>query len=395
MSDGADGCDGADGSDGPGVDFDAVSQDGLSLGMSDGDGGDGSFDVTDLDDNHGMPDDITRARRSLLDRESIGDQLLLSYDHCDVYNGGNSCLGGGYRLVDAVKGTFEDDVFDPAGSRRPLEERHLTPRQIEAVKRIADDPGRRLYGIHVTNHGQIVIDQEFGRIAKELGCVRIDQVTPNFFASSETLTELADWNNWRAPFTRHRVPAGFYPNATGTTRIWKQYWQVAHKKHPWDWLFEDYGPKHNPNWAFDAKCNTILEVTGVTWFYREACDFETRFHIKVVSLPYLDPYDKRWGILLDPFRKYQKAARQLAEAMLRRLKAAPPETAAIQRRGEILRRLRAERDRRLAQAKPAPAPACASDDRCGSRPCGADLGAALAEPLKTETVRVVLPRRKN
>lgn len=324
----------------------------------------------------------------MLDNDSVTDQLLLSYDHCNVYDGGQSCLGGGYRLVDAVRGTFEDDLYDPNGSRRPLEQRHLTPEQIELVKQIANDPKRRLFGFHVTNHGLVFTDLEFHQIASDLGSVRIDQVTPNFFASDDTLTDLADWNNWRRPFTRQRVPAGFYPKATGTTRIWKQYWQVKHKEP--HWLFKRYGPKHNPNWKFDATCNTILEITSVTWYYREACDFETRFHIRVVSMPYLDPHDKRWGYLVEPFKRYQKVARQLAELMLHRFKGAPPAPVAVQRRGEILKRLRLERDARRSlalsalQAEP---PAAQSS--------GADLSSSLGtRPTELVKVKLILPRRK-
>ena len=330
---------------------------------------------------------------------------MLSYDHCVVFDGGQTCEGGGYRLVDAVRGTFEDDVYDPNGSTSPVHTTHqLTPEQIEIVKAMAADPRRRMYGVHVTNHGLIHLKDEFKRIAEACNCVRIDTVTPNFFASDDQLPELADWNIWKPPFSRKKVPAGYYPNATGYTRIWKQYWQV---KHPdptwWEKLFIQYGPKHNPNWRFDRFCNTILEVTCVTWYFREACDYETRFHVRVISLPYLDPHDKRWGYLKEPFAKYQLAAKQLCEQVLRRLKACPPHPIAVQNRGEILKKTREEAERRRAEAQAmransslnVPAGTRAPLVDAGGCPVksGADIGAALSAKPDLVTMKLKLPRR--
>lgn len=398
-SDGNDagGLTGMDNCDGPGDGFD-----GLDLGFDSAGLGEYGFDAIGSDGHDTL---IPDPRRRDFNRETVSDTLLLSFDHCDVYDGGQSCLGGGYDLVDAVKGTFEDDVYDPDGSTRPLDKRRLTPEQIEIVKKMADDPRRRMFGIHVANHGLAFLEQDWKKIAEEAGCVRIDTVTPNFFASSELLPELADWNNWRPPFTRRRVPAGFYPDAHGTTTIWKQYWQVKHGQE--GWLFEHEGPKHNPNWRFDRFCNTVLEITCVTWYYREACDYETRFHIKVLSTPYLDPHDKQWGYLKKPFKRYKQVARQLCELMLRRLKACPPHPIAVKRRGEILKRLRAEAEARRTVPQdstpadsraPQPVRQTVSVKGC-PRSSGADLGAALeakavSQQSETVVVTVTLPRRQ-
>jgi hypothetical protein len=359
----------------------------------------GSFN-TALDDHvSNIEMDQFAGSRRLFDFEAATDQLLLSYDHCDVYDGGQSCLGGGYRLVDAVKGTFEDDVFDPNGSTMPMPQHRLTKEQLEIVKQMAADPKRRMFGVHVTNHGLIHLKSEFKRIAEDAGCVRIDQVTPNFFASDTLVPQLADWNIWKPPFSRKRVPAGFYPKATGTTRIWKQYWQVKHSQ-PSGWFIHS-GPKHDPNWRFDRFCNTILEVTCVTWYFREACDYETRFHINVISLPYLDPYDKQWGYLKEPFERYQKMAKKVCEAVLHRLKACPPHPVAVKNRGDILKRVRDEAEaRRLAGEAlknggiivPTPPPLVIAGNGCTTA-SGADLIAALGDKPELVRVKLILPRR--
>lgn len=427
--------DSPDCADGPDMGGSGDGYDGLALDADVG----GLDGMESIDIDYGADDGKINAPepRRKVTGDSLSDTLLLSYDHCDVYDGGSSCLGGGYDLVDAVKGTFSDDVFDPNGSLRPLNKRYLTPAQVELIKKAADDPKRRVFGIHVTNHGLIMLNSEFKEIAEKAGCVRIDTVTPNFYASDEMLPELADWNTWKPPFTRRRVPAGFYPNATGTTRVWKQYWQVKHKDGG-GWLLEDHGPKHNPKWRFDRFCNTVLEVTCVTWYYREACDYETRFSIRVMSTPYLDPHDKQWGYLKEPFERHQKMARSLAELMLHRLKACPPHPVAVKNRGEILKKARESADKRrereryqrelclqhaakeaaAQKAQPeadnaahnaapgagTPAQTAATNSvenashpapstRTAQRASGADLGAALGHVPELVEVKIQLPRR--
>ncbi len=361
-----------------GIDFDIDLNDGSDPLDSDGPEG---FDNEGNDDVPDLP------RATHFDREAASDNLLLSFDHCDVYDGGQICHGGGYALVDAVKGTFEDDVYDPNGSRRPTPKRRLSPAQLQAIKVLADHPLRRMYGFHVMNHGYCDLEGVFKRVAEAAGCVRIDRVTPNFFASDDFQTELADWNIWSPPYTRKRVPAGYYPDATGTTRVWKQYWQVKHEKE--SWLFEDFGPKHNPNWRYDAACKTVLQITAITWFYREAGDYETRFHIRVISLPYLNPYTKTWGHLKAPFQKYQKMARRVSELMLHRMKAAPPDPLSVRNRSDILRKLKIDADRRRAEKLGlAGAPAAKTISS------GADLVTALKAKPGYVMAKVTLPARR-
>ncbi len=365
-----------------GIDLDLDLRDGSDPLDSDGpEGFDGEIGPDDVPD---LP------RVGHLDREAASDNLLLSFDHCDVYDGGQVCIGGGYALVDAVKGTFEDDIYDPNGSRRPIPKRRLTPAQLAAIKVLADHPQRRMFGVHVINHGFCDLENIFKHVAEAANCVRIDRVTPNFFSSDDFQTQLADWNIWTPPYTRKRVPAGYYPEATGTTRVWKQYWQVKHEEP--SWLFEDYGPKHNPNWRYDAACKTVLQISAVNWFYREAGDYETRFHIRIISLPYLNPFGKTWGYLKEPFKKYQKVARVLSELMLNRMKAVPPHPAAIRARSEILRKLKIDADRRRAEklgviGAPSPKVGC----MVGS---GADLVTALKAKPGYVKVKVTLPARR-
>jgi hypothetical protein len=74
----------------------------------------------------------------------------------------------------------------------------------------------------------------------------------------------------------------------------------------------------------------------VTWFYREAGDFETRLQINVISAPELDPADLQWGYRKEPFQRHQHAARVLIEQVLNKLKEAVPHPAAVKLRGTIV-----------------------------------------------------------
>lgn len=286
--------------------------------------------------------DKKRSREIIpLDGDTITESLLLSYDHCSVYPPGSACRIGGYNIVDANLGGFARDRTRDGKERAGA--RPLTPEQVEIVRKIADDPKRRSFGIHVVNHGHLDVAAAFKELACALNCKRIDSCTPNFFGSYSVIHDIADWNRYSPPFLRKRVPAGYYEGCTGTTTVWKQIWQVGKKDWPRLMRLLGYPPnrpqdKFNnpPDRHYNRDDNTIIEVFAVTWYYREAGDYETRLQVNVISNPELDPADVQWGYRKEPFARHQHAARVLAEQMLHKLKEATPHGAAVKLRGAIV-----------------------------------------------------------
>lgn len=333
--------DGDGGVDGHGGGFDGLSD---GHGHADVDGH-ADFDHRgDHDNDHGS----SRARRRLsaLDSDTINESLLLSYDHCTVYPPGSDCRDGGYNIVDANKGGFVRDVTSKDGKER-AGARALTPEQIEIVRKMADDPKRRTFGLHVVNHGNIEVMDTFAELATAMNCKRIDSCTPNFTGMGlhSVVYEISDWNRYTPPFFKVRVPAGYYEGCTGTTSVWKQIWQVHKKDNRRLMRLLGYSPSrpqdkfnNDPERHYNRDDNTVIEVFAVTWFYREAGDYETRFHITVISNPELDWSDEQWGYRKEPFERHQKAARIISEQMLNKLKAATPHPAAVKLRGQIVAR---------------------------------------------------------
>lgn len=347
-----------DGPDG-GVDGHGGGFDGLSDGHGHGHaGGHTDFDhhshhggAHSSSHDHGTGLGRTKRAEILkLDSDTITESLLLSYDHCTVYPPGSACRVGGYNIVDANLGGFARDRTRDGKER--VGARPLTPEQIEIVRKLADDPKRRSFGLHVVNHGYHDVAATFAALATAMNCKRIDSCTPNFFqlGSYSVLQDIADWNRYSPPFLRVRVPAGYYDGCTGTTTVWKQIWQVHKKNNRLLMSLLGYPPsrpqdKFNcpPDRHYNRDDNTIIEVFGVTWFYREAGDYETRFQINVISNPELDWSDVQWGYRKEPFERHQKAARVIAEQMLNKLKEATPHPAAVKLRGAIIAREEGER----------------------------------------------------
>lgn len=244
----------------------------------------------------------------------------------------------------------------------------------QKVRRALADPNRRYYGAHVVGHGGLNVPALFARAAKESGMIRICNAVGNFNPVDELRNELLDWNaaiglveDPDKPLTHTqkerlavaRVPAGFLKGGRGTTRIWKQYWQIGSR--PGLWPF-----KGKPE--YDRQKKTYVEVKIVTWFFSDIGDYETRFEMNIVSVPVWKPflrahrvgpfgipvYDEpvdptqpqgRWYWKRLPWTEHQKACDKIIASLFDDLKKAPPCQQAKDRRIAIAQARRAARQR--------------------------------------------------
>jgi len=131
-----------------------------------------------------------------------------------------------------------------------------------AVERAKVDPNRRYYGAHIVGHGYADIPGIFTEFATQCGLIRICNTVGNFNPVDLTDVELSDWARFSPPYSREHTPLGFYPGARGLTRVFKQYWQFAEKRHWWQ----------RGKAKYDRSKSTYLEVSIVTWFYAEVGD---------------------------------------------------------------------------------------------------------------------------
>lgn len=199
-------------------------------------------------------------------------------------------------------------------------------RYLAAVERAKTDPNRRYYGAHIVGHGYSDVAAVFTRLATQCGLIRICNTVGNFNPVDLTDVQLSDWASFYPPYSRLHTPLGYYPGAIGLTRVFKQYWQVADKKHWW----QGGKPK------YDRTKSTYLEVSIVTWFYGEVGDYETRVDLNIVSVPVLDRWDKIWARRGKPLGQHQTATKRLCQLLFDELKQAAPTEAVRARRAVIL-----------------------------------------------------------
>jgi hypothetical protein len=194
----------------------------------------------------------------------------------------------------------------------------------------ATHPGEiRTFVVHVANHGQAAINGVIQSVARQCDMLRIDQMRPNYDSADIMKYEIADWTAFSEPYQHVNMPEGYYPGATGHTRILRQYWQVGKRPSLW-------APKTPP--VFDKLAMTFIEVTSITWRYFETGDYETKFILTVGSLPVWDETVGAWGYKREPFERHQRAAMRLCQKVFEYLVKLEPSPAAKLFRAEILRK---------------------------------------------------------
>ncbi len=310
---------------------------GGDLGVGHGHGVDLGFSSHDHGSHSGIDHDGNHAGHV------TAEAMMVAHSHCHSHDGMVGHFGGDIDGADLshghIGGWSHGEGIDPAKARR-------IKRMLAAVEKAKLDPQRRYYGAHVVGHGFADIPAIFTRAAQEAGLMRICNTVANFNPVDLTDTVLSDWSRFSPPYSRTNTPAGFYPNAAGLTRVFKQYWQVADKKR---WWVQGDKPK------FDRTKSTYVEVSIVTWFFADIGDYETRIDITVVSLPVLDRSDKVWARRKTPLQTHQLAAEQVCHRLFEVLKAIPPTAYTLGKRKSIIAQ-QAEEARRAAARKQANLP---------------------------------------
>lgn len=290
---------------------------------------------------------------------------MIAHAHCETHQGHDHM--GGVSFADHSGHAFDAlGVIDNSPRREAALDPHETAedraKRVEAFKQRVEEakasPTRRYYGAHVVGHGAIDIPKAFAKVAAELGLIRICSFRPNFGPVDVTEGKILEWDAWSGGHQPPHRSAGYYPDATGYTRLWKQFWQIGYISKPWRkhwslrWFFEGVlGVKEQPR--YDKKSSTWMEVSMVNWYYRETGDEETRFDVRIVSLPVMDLTDKVWGFRTVPLQAHQKVAEPVVAKILEALKQAVPSKAAAVLRKRVNEKL-AEADQNV--PKPVPNP---------------------------------------
>lgn len=360
---------------------------GGDLGVGHGHGVDLGFGSHDHGISHGFDHDGNHAGHV------TAEAMMVAHSHCHSHDGMVGHFGNDISMADLshghIGGWSHGEGIDPAKAQR-------IKRMLAAVEKAKADPQRRYYGAHIVGHGYIDVAEIFRRAALQSGMMRICNTVANFNPVDLTDTVISDWSRFTPPYSRSSTPAGYYPNAAGLTRVFKQYWQVA-----------DPSPWWNP-WAgkakFDRTKSTYVEISIVTWFFADIGDYETRIDITVVSLPVLDQTDKVWGRRRTPLEQHQEAAEKVCHRLFEALKAAPPSAYVLAKRSKIVAQ-KAEEIRQAEARQQASQPRAPKAGQSGAdldslfgvtdplesapapvTPAKADAGAASSSPVVAQPV---------
>lgn len=330
--------------------------DGADLGGGH-DGGHGGFGVSDLDVGHGHGHGFGHGQDGGHNHGGhvTHEALMVAHSHCDPHGWSGSFS---HVSVEVNGGAVHDGVpVAVYGGKGPAQDPETEREFREKVRAALSDPNRRFYGAHVVGHGSIDVPALFSKVATKLGMLRICTVIGNFVPLNDNKYNLTDWDGGisLAPITPEmaltltprdverrlgcRVPAGYYDGATGTTRVWRQYWQLGKRDSLLPWRRQR---------GYDRNQSTYIEVRVITWFYGEALDYETRLEMRIISLPIwktrpgLRTGD--WWYRETPWRNHQKACDKILTDLFTELKKTSPSELAKIRRCRITDEHKHDRD---------------------------------------------------
>lgn len=143
--------------------------------------------------------------------------------------------------------------------------------------RVGFDEQAGTYAVHIVGHGKPDFLGWLENFTGSTDLVRVPWIRTGGRDLKRQYKELMPLSTWSSKAGKDSMGAGHYGGATGTTDVLRQYYCVGVKSFaltPWG---------GQPQWDRNAKA--FIEVTAVTWRYREAGDYESRILIRVITLP--------------------------------------------------------------------------------------------------------------
>jgi hypothetical protein len=159
--------------------------------------------------------------------------------------------------------------------------------------------------VEVPSHGRCDLKCEFDTLARQMG------LQPPYYGHGATLDmidgAILPRNPWAGRWSSE-MPSGFFAGASGSTRVWREFYALGERGTPW-MFWEPLQPAmHTRTW---------LDCCGVTWHYNLTTDYETRLVLKVNGWRQSNEDEQR-------FARYRALADQLAAQVSRWLQAIPP-----------------------------------------------------------------------
>jgi hypothetical protein len=175
--------------------------------------------------------------------------------------------------------------------------------------------------VRILNHRSVSLFDIFRSAAESVGLLKVASILVGQ-RGFEPERKRAILPTLAAVGGQGSMPRGYADGVTGTTTMFRQYFQIP--KREWGWLSEP---------AYDKEAGAYLDVSGMTWDYeRSAC--ESQLLVRVVALSSLGR--GVWGTKTDKVEAHRKAARKVGSEVNGKLShfAVSPAMAPVRRRQE-------------------------------------------------------------
>lgn len=190
--------------------------------------------------------------------------------------------------------------------------------------------------ILVWPHRQFDVKTKVRQLAALCGLYDLAAVTNGMAASDQILEDKLSLE----PLS----PAGSYPGATGSTRVWTEYWKIPLKKaFRWPWQKE---PDPGPIYSY-------LIISGFTWHFTGTDDYETQVAFYVYT-----PFEEGTGFpyKADEVKAHRRVAGEIADRLYASLSLTSPDIWSVQERCRIADRQSQLKKQALLQAQEKAAP---------------------------------------
>lgn len=294
------------------------------------DGPDGGFDGHDGHDSlsDGIEHHAFDGEHDHADGHGLGHEHFHGFDHgfqADVV----AAIMGGFALGAAhspehhglhAGGVCEDDVSGK-GRKVYMPGIAIAPRMVQALAWPHGNVSNR------DNRCFINPRLKLRTLLQKAGFVDVGTAMRDVAPSDEVQMKLLDTTPFDERVGNTPMPCGWYPNATGHTRTWKDFYLIGRR---WGLI----GPRVAA--PEDLEEGVYLAIAGATWYFDQTFDYETRVAVSIKCRTKYDPDVPAWRGNLKLVDQHRDTAERVLREWLAHFQCFPVTQASAEARERVL-----------------------------------------------------------
>lgn len=241
-------------------------------------------------------------------------------DGCDGFGDGDfgglvGFDGDGFDGIDSV------DLLDGAEHGHAPGDHCQGP---EPVKGVSVSEDGDLLVVRVIHNSDADLKMIFEEIAARLGLMQVPSIlVGQKLLSLTTEHKILHSMSWSGA-SKGSMPRGYIPGMSGCTTMFRAYFQIPKR---------EWGPFSTP--VYDKEAGVYLDVSGMTWSYRETRDCESQFVVRVVPFKTLDHVSRQWCVRTTSVCAHRKRAGKLSQAVSQMLGWHQPSAQSVKNRNTL------------------------------------------------------------